>query len=269
LTVDLQTTLSMMKPLLVSTFDHHHLSLMMMMLLMLLAVCLLTLEDGVVVDGWCFGLLHRHSNSMSSPLQTGWILPTPSKIQKKRKFTMDHRNLPTNSPSRSSSSSSGLASPSPPPLLYEITDNDQEFQIAMDVPGVKREDINVDLLLDDNGAHVLSISGLRLHRQADKHVKFSQTFALDAAMVAVDKLTANLENGVLIVSAPKDMMMKGKSEKTIRQQIPIRVPADKGDDDSHAVGGGGAYFDARNESNCKQAQAADPMKEEEEDLNAA
>merc|ERR1712125_193025 len=51
--------------------------------------------------------------------------------------------------------------------------------------------------------------------------KFSNTFSLDPT-VDVDRFTANLNNGVLVVSAPKDL---AKLEKNIRR-IPITSVAD-------------------------------------------
>jgi HSP20 family protein len=241
----------MKPPLAASTIRHFHLLTWM---LVLVSLCLP--RDMQLVNGWSsIGLLHP-----SSPWQVGWILPTPtSKTQKKRSSSkLENRNFPTKNRQTSKS-----------PMKFEITDNDQEYQIAMDVPGVKREDIHVDLLLDDCGVVALLIRGLRRlhHKQSpNKDVKeFSQSFALDPAIMAVDQLTANLENGVLIVSAPKDVMKKSKRlQEKILQQIPIQVPAENSDDDSPHADGGGA-FDALNGSNFRQT---DPIQEEEEDLNA-
>merc|ERR1739849_70932 len=50
--------------------------------------------------------------------------------------------------------------------------------------------------------------------------KFSKTFSLDKT-VEVDKFTASLNNGVLVVSAPKDL---AKLEENIRK-IPITTSA--------------------------------------------
>merc|ERR1711959_281320 len=62
--------------------------------------------------------------------------------------------------------------------------------------------------------------------------KFSKTFSLDKT-VDVDKFTASLNNGVLVVSAPKDL---AKLEENIRR-IPITASAvivDTADDESPA-----------------------------------
>jgi HSP20 family protein len=85
---------------------------------------------------------------------------------------------------------------------YELTNTAEKFEIAVDVPGVNPSDINVSL---ENDGQVLTLSGKRETKkegfQYSRH--FSQSFALDRTVDA-EKLTANLNNGVLIVSAPKD-----------------------------------------------------------------
>lgn len=101
---------------------------------------------------------------------------------------------------------------------YEITDSDNKFQLAVDVPGVKIE--NIDVSLEDG---VLTVSG---HREATDpnysfKSRFSQSFSLDPA-VDVDKFTADLKNGVLTVAAPKDLK---KIEANIRK-IPIAQAED-------------------------------------------
>ena len=104
---------------------------------------------------------------------------------------------------------------------YEIVNTEAKFQVAMDVPGVKMEDI--DITLEDDGS-VLSITGMR---QASDETysfssKFAQNFSLDPT-IDVEKFTASLKNGVLIVSAPREMK---RVEETIRK-IPITEQVEK------------------------------------------
>jgi HSP20 family protein len=118
---------------------------------------------------------------------------------------------------------------------FEITDNETQVQIAMDVPGVKMEDIDVSL--EDN---VLTIRGQRdvAARSESKDdtmssssssssltKKFSQSFSLNDPTIVVEKITASLENGVLIVAAPKDIK---RIEENIRK-IPITSTVLKGE----------------------------------------
>ena len=84
---------------------------------------------------------------------------------------------------------------------YELIDKDEKFQLSVDVPGVKIEDIDVSM---EDG--YLTVSGQRSSSNDSSRFtsKFSQTFSLDAA-VDVDKFAASLSDGVLVVAAPKDM----------------------------------------------------------------
>ena len=99
---------------------------------------------------------------------------------------------------------------------YELVDNDEKFQLSVDVPGVKMDDIDVSL---EDG--YLTVSGQRLSSSDNSRSssKFSQTFSLDPA-VDVEQFTANLDNGVLVVAAPKDM-------KRIEDNI-VRIPVLQG-----------------------------------------
>lgn len=98
---------------------------------------------------------------------------------------------------------------------YEITNDEKKFQVAVDVPGVKMEDIHVALERDNS---LLSISGIReASGESYKFTsKFAQSFSLDPS-VNTEELTASLKDGVLIVSAPKDMK---RLEQSVRK-IPI------------------------------------------------
>merc|ERR1712232_976714 len=96
---------------------------------------------------------------------------------------------------------------------YELIDNDEKFQLTVDVPGIKEEDI--DIKLDDGQ---LTVKGQRVGESESSRFssRFSQSFYLDPT-VDVDSFTATLKNGVLVVSASKDL---AKLEENVRR-IPI------------------------------------------------
>ena len=86
---------------------------------------------------------------------------------------------------------------------YELTDNDEKFQVAVDVPGMTNKDLNI--AIEEDGKF-LTIKGS--HESASDNYrftsKFSQCFSIDPS-VEIEKMTASLDNGVLVVSAPKDL----------------------------------------------------------------
>jgi len=98
---------------------------------------------------------------------------------------------------------------------YEITNTDEKFELAVDVPGVKASDVNVTL---ENDGQVLAISGER-QSKGDNYSyssKFYQSFSLDPNIIA-EKFDANLKDGVLVISAPKEV----KKIEASTQSIPI------------------------------------------------
>jgi len=102
-------------------------------------------------------------------------------------------------------------------VRYQIFDTENEFKVALDVPGVLTEDIDVGI--EDDGK-ILAISGQREKMSASGdtyRVQFAQNFAIDDETIDVGKFSAHLKNGVLVVTAPKDLQ---RIQESIRK-IPV------------------------------------------------
>lgn len=84
---------------------------------------------------------------------------------------------------------------------YEINETDNQYQIAVDVPGVKASDMKVSL---EHEGRVLHISGGRKIEKdgAVTETKFDKRFTI-GDNVDTEKITANLADGVLVLKAPK------------------------------------------------------------------
>jgi HSP20 family protein len=109
---------------------------------------------------------------------------------------------------------------------YRITDNSELFQIVVDVPGLKPEDIHVSV--QDK---ILSITGSseKSENKFTVSSKFSQSFSLDPA-IQLDKLEAILRDGFLLVKAPKDH----KYLEDNARKIPITYDKDSSVDTTYA-----------------------------------
>lgn len=93
----------------------------------------------------------------------------------------------------------------PPMDLYETSDR---YVLTAELPGLPRESIAIDL---HDGQ--LTVRGVRppmwnvpcehYHRVERGHGSFSRTFALPQA-IAADAVTADLRDGVLTVTVPKE-----------------------------------------------------------------
>jgi HSP20 family protein len=121
---------------------------------------------------------------------------------------------------------------------YEVTENDKEFQLSIDVPGIKAPDLHVEL---EQGGRVLKVSGGRKIRQSlpdgsitSSDSKFEKMFTMDRN-VDTSQITANLSDGVLVVTAPKDpkhtevrkiAIVEGPPVAFIKEQgeVPTNVP---------------------------------------------
>lgn len=111
---------------------------------------------------------------------------------------------------------------------YKVTDNEEAFEVALDVPGVNVSEININVVDENDDGKILTIEGQREMSDSDgvsRVAKFSKSFALDSSIVNTDNITATLNNGVVFVSVPKDLE---KIEKKTRK-IPVVVVADEGD----------------------------------------
>jgi len=84
---------------------------------------------------------------------------------------------------------------------YEVTENEKQFRLAVDVPGVKPEHMQVEL---ENDGRILHMSGGRKKETDESYeeYKFDKRFTLGKDL-ETSKITAHLSDGVLVLTAPK------------------------------------------------------------------
>merc|ERR1712017_31274 len=151
----------------------------------------------------------------SSPMLLSSSSPVSRIIEKQRMIAQRMFDMVDQQQAASLYSSSAAAASAT--HRYELVDNNEKFELTVDVPGVKEEDIEIKL--EDN---FLTVQGQRMAASETSKFssKFSKTFSLDQT-VDVEKFTASLKNGVLTVSAPKDL---AKLEENVRR-IPVMSAA--------------------------------------------
>lgn len=101
-----------------------------------------------------------------------------------------------------------------------ISENDDQWQLELAAPGMKREDFKVELNQD-----VLRISSVQREEKEEKAEKYSvqeysyssfqRTFRLPEHLVDGDKVNAKYEDGVLRVSIPKKEEAKPQPPRMI------------------------------------------------------
>ena len=89
-----------------------------------------------------------------------------------------------------------------------ITQDDTKLQIAVEVPGAKASDINLEL--NENG-RVLTISGETKREEGgiSMHSSFQRMFTLGRD-VDTTNISAQIDNGVLTITAPKVVVEEAK-----------------------------------------------------------
>jgi HSP20 family protein len=100
----------------------------------------------------------------------------------------------------------------------DIEETDAEFRVRMDLPGVKREDLKVEvesdtLLIEAERKAEANDEVQVLHRERATHAHFSRRFSLGET-VRADAIVARLVDGVLELTLPK-------AEKALPRRINV------------------------------------------------
>ncbi len=106
----------------------------------------------------------------------------------------------------------------------DACETEKNYEIEIALPGVKKEDINIDFQegkLTITGERKLEKKeeGRRYHMLETQYGSFSRTFYLPDK-VSPDRISASFEDGVLMVTVPKD------EHKTMKRQINISSKGD-------------------------------------------
>jgi HSP20 family protein len=101
----------------------------------------------------------------------------------------------------------------------DACETEKGYELELALPGVKPEDINIDFQegrLTITGERRLEKNedGRRYHMLETQYGSFSRTFYLPDK-VDPDKITAQFDNGLLLVNVPKD------EHKTMKRQINV------------------------------------------------
>lgn len=107
-----------------------------------------------------------------------------------------------------------------PLMRYDLVQKDKEYQISIDLPGVKPEDVKIELegnrLTIEAERHQEELQeGERLITSRSAHGKFMQTFSVGEE-VNPEMIDAQFANGVLKLTLPRQEQLKSR-------QIPLNV----------------------------------------------
>jgi len=98
--------------------------------------------------------------------------------------------------------------------LADVSETDGEIVVTMDLPGIDKKD--VDIAISENELSVVATRekstesvGENYHRRERTHKKFERTVSLPAG-VKMDAATARLNDGVLSITLPKEVITARK-----------------------------------------------------------
>lgn len=116
-------------------------------------------------------------------------------------FQLQRRNRPSYLLQGPTQLLNNLAATSKTKNASGITQDEKQLQIVVDVPGATANDIH--LQLEDDG-HLLKISGETKREEGgiSVHSRFDRAFTLNRD-VDTSKISAQMDNGVLTITAPK------------------------------------------------------------------
>lgn len=92
---------------------------------------------------------------------------------------------------------------------YEVTEMPDKFEVTIDIPGFKPEEIEVGL---KGGGRILTISGQHEQKGEGRSIssQFQQNFSLDPS-IQTDQMSADMKGTILTVTAPRvDMLPESR-----------------------------------------------------------
>jgi HSP20 family protein len=95
----------------------------------------------------------------------------------------------------------------PEKLIMDVMEDDENIIVKIDIPGVKKDDIKIDITEDSLGVMAkfkreLEVEDVNYIKRERKHGEANRIMVLPAKIV-MDETTAKFENGVLTVTLPK------------------------------------------------------------------
>jgi len=100
----------------------------------------------------------------------------------------------------------------------DVTENEKEYLITADAPGVKREDLKVTveegvLMISGERKSEKEEKGKKFHKVERSYGRFARSFTLPED-AEDEKLSAQFKDGVLTVHLPKSAEAKAKSKES-------------------------------------------------------
>ena len=102
---------------------------------------------------------------------------------------------------------------------YRIEEDEKHYIIEMDMPGVKKEDLDIGIkenILSISAKRKKSVKSDNGEMKEEVIARYEQSFNISTKGIDVENIEANLVNGVLIVMLPKKEELKYEKKIEIK-----------------------------------------------------
>ena len=105
-------------------------------------------------------------------------------------------------------------------LKTDVVENENNYELTMDVPGLSKEDVNIHL---ENGYLTIAAHKSQKEDETKKHFVRKERYYYEAKRtfyvgdINENDITAKIENGELLITVPKE-----QEKKETRKQITIQ-----------------------------------------------
>ncbi len=104
-------------------------------------------------------------------------------------------------------------------MPIEISDKGNEFEVKAELPGIKKEDLDIDIEKDYLNIKAVKVDETKEEDKDYRHSEFSygefSRIIQFPEAIDVDKTEAKLEHGILVIIAPKIHKEKEQTKKLI------------------------------------------------------
>lgn len=102
-----------------------------------------------------------------------------------------------------------------------VMENENEFRIDVAAPGMTKEDFNVSynegclVISSEHKNNSETMEGEKITRREFSYQSFQRSFTVSDAMIEVENISANYENGILHITLPKREEVRPKPARSI------------------------------------------------------
>lgn len=163
-------------------------------------------------------MLNRRNPSWSSSPRTSSRLPIPSLFGFRRDLDRLFEDFLENVPFVGGQEENELTRSSSFSPRMNVSENEEKYEIEVELPGIKREDINISvsedrqLTIQGEHRHDIDKQDRHFHRVERSYGTFRRSLSLPRDVNA-DAINARMNDGILVLTLPKSPEAQERSRR--------------------------------------------------------